>query len=328
MSERSLNIGLVGLGGMGTVHLNNYAHLTNCTVAALCDPSPLAKERGAELGIPVYDKIEDMLAAGGLDVADVCTPTFLHRNQVLAALEAGLHVICEKPLALALDDAKAMYDKAEEKGALLLVGHVLQYAPTTRILRELVKEGRYGKVIDAQFLRLSACPRWVKNGWLFDKSKSGHLPYDLHIHDLDLMISLFGTPDEFRFTCNGREGLDYQEHYRLSYRFGEITASAEAAWYNADIPFTATWRVYFEQAVVLCDGEGVTAYQFDHEPEVFDTRETLKIPTGINLPPTGMFHEELGEFLAFVRGHQGGPSPRKEEILALIAILEQIVQAS
>lgn len=328
MSEKHLNIALVGLGGMGTVHLNNYAHLADCTVAAICDPSPQAKEKGAELGVPVYEHMEDMLARGGLDVVDVCTPTFLHRAQVMAALEAGLHVICEKPLALALADAEAMYAKAEEKGVLLLVGQVLQYAPTTKVLRELVGSGRYGKVVDAQFLRLSACPRWVKNGWLFDKSKSGHLPYDLHIHDLDLMISLFGKPDDFSFTCTGRKGLGYQEHYRFSYRFGETTVSAEAAWYNAEVPFTATWRVYFEEAVVLCDGAGVTAYQFDHEPVVFDTEETLKIPTGINLPPTGMFHEELGEFLSLIRGAKGGPSPRKGEILSLIEILEDITKRS
>lgn len=324
MSGKPLKIGLVGLGGMGTVHLSNYAHLSDCSVAAICDPSPLAKETGAELGIPVYDRIEDMLAGGGLDVADVCTPTFLHRDQVMTALEAGLHVICEKPLTLALADAEAMYTLAEEKGVLLLVGQVLQYSPATKVLRELVQSGRYGKVLDAQFLRLSPCPRWVKNGWLFDKSKSGHLPYDLHIHDLDLMISLFGNPDEFSFTSNGRRGLTYKEHYRFSYRFGDATVSAEAAWYNADIPFTATWRVYFEEAVVLCDGEHVTAYQFDHAPAVFDTEEKLKIPTGINLPPTGIFHEELGEFLNLVRTAKGGPSPRKEEILTLIEILEQI----
>lgn len=328
MSGKLLSIGLVGLGGMGTVHLNNYAHLPDCAVVAICDPSQVAKEKGAELGIPVYERMEDMLAQGGLDVADVCTPTFLHRDQVMAALAAGLHVICEKPLALTHADAKAMYDLAEEKGVLLLVGQVLQFAPATRVLRDLVQSGRYGAVLDAQFLRLSACPRWVKNGWLFDKSKSGHLPFDLHIHDLDLMISLFGRPDHFSFTCNGRKDLDHKEHYRFSYRFGDITVSAEAAWYNADIPFTATWRVYFEKAVVLCDGEGVTAYEFDHEPEVFDTQEKLKIPTGINLPPTGMFHEELGAFLDLIRTASGGPSPRREDILTLIEILEQTTRGS
>lgn len=272
--------------------------------------------------------MEELLAEADVDVVDVCTPTFLHPAAVTAALEAGKHVICEKPLALTRADAQAMYDLAQAQGVQLLVGHVLQYAPVTKVLRRLVQEGTYGKLLDGQFLRLSACPRWVKGGWLFDKDKSGHIPFDLHIHDLDLLISLLGKPEDYSFTCAGRPGLDYKEHYRFSYRFGETTISAEAAWYNADIPFTATWRVCFEEAVVICDEHGVTAYQFDHPPKSFDISEPLLIPTGINLPPTGMFYEELGDFLNIIRTAPRGPSPRREEILTLIGILEEIAKNS
>ena len=127
------------------------------------------------------------------------------------------------------------------------------------MLRELVQSGEYGRMLDAQFLRLSACPRWSKSGWLFRREQSGHIPFDLHIHDLDLILSLWGEPESVSCTSTGREGLDYREHYRFSYVFpGGATVSAEAAWYNADIPFTATWRVYFESAVAVFDGEKVT----------------------------------------------------------------------
>lgn len=324
----TLRIGLVGLGGMGTVHLNNYARLEGCAVTAVCDASPAATEKAREAGLPLFSTVDEMLERADIDVVDVCTPTFLHPAAVSAALEAGRHVICEKPLALTRAEAQAMYDLAQAKGVQLLVGHVLQYAPVSKVLRTLVREGTYGKLLDGQFLRLSACPRWVKGGWLFDKDKSGHIPFDLHIHDLDLLISLLGKPDAYSFTCAGRAGLDYREHYRFSYRFGETTVSAEAAWFNADIPFTATWRACFEEAVVVCDEHGVTAYQFDHPPKQFDISEPLLIPTGINLPPTGMFYEELGDFLHIIRTAPHGPIPRREEILTLIGILEEIAKNS
>ncbi len=318
-----LKIGVVGTGGMGTVHLSNYPHIDGCKVVALCDSAPAAAAQAEALGLPLYTDLSEMLRQQPLDVVDVCTPTFLHREHVTVALEAGKHVICEKPLALNLADATAMLDLAEQKGVGLFVGQVLQYSMEAGVLRSLVQSGEYGRVLDASFLRLSACPRWVKNGWLFDKARSGHLPFDLHIHDLDLMVSLFGPPSDLSFTSCGRAGQDYREHYRFTYTYSDKSVMAEAAWYNADIPFTAVWRVYFENAVVENNGQTVTAYRFDHPPRVFDTEEPLKIPTGINVPPTGMFYRELGDFIAQIQAGAKG-CPRREEILTVIKILEQI----
>lgn len=308
---------------MGTVHLSNYAHISDCKVVALCDRSPAAAEQAKNLGLPLYGDLAEMLRCEALDVVDVCTPTFLHKEHVMAALEAGKHVICEKPLALKAADATAMLDLAQQQGVALLVGQVLQYSMEAMVLRQLVQSQEYGKVLDASFLRLSACPRWVKNGWLFDKARSGHLPFDLHIHDLDLMVSLFGPPEGLRFTSCGRTGQDYREQYRFTYLYPDKSVMAEAAWYNADIPFTATWRVYFEHAVVENNGQTVVAHQFDHPPRVFDTEEPLKIPTGINVPPTGMFYRELCDFLEQIRAGVKG-CPRREELLAVIKILEEI----
>lgn len=323
MGNEMIRIGVVGAGGMGTVHISNYAHIEGCRVAAVCDPTEAGAVKAAEIGAAHTATLEELLALPDIDVVDICTPTFLHKAQALAALNAGKHVICEKPAALSSEDAKAMFDKAKEMGVGLYIGQVLQYAPETNVLRELVRSGVYGKALDAQFLRLSACPRWVQNGWLFDKSKSGLLPFDLHIHDLDLIVSLFGPPRTVAYTSCGNADKPYKEHYRFLYGYDGLNIAAEAAWYNADIPFTATWRVYFENAVVLNDGSGVTAYRFGHEPRVFDTEEKIKIPTGINVPPTGMYYEELSDFLGGVRAGVVGCA-REAELLAVLEILESI----
>jgi predicted dehydrogenase len=101
--------------------------------------------------------------------------------------------------------------------------------------------------------------------------------------------------------------------------------SCEAAWYNGDLPFTATWRVYFENAVVIFDGLHVTAYAFDKSPRQFDVEEKIKIPTGINLPPTVMFYEELKFFLNRIRQGEAGQY-RKDQIIGLLDILENITK--
>ncbi len=326
MANEVLNIGVVGAGGMGTVHINNYARIDGCRVAAVCDEFEEAcSARAAECGASAFPCLADMLAARpDIDVVDVCTPTFMHKQHVTQALSAGKHVICEKPLALTKADAAGMIALAEQNGVQLFVAHVLQYSPEAKVLRGLVESGEYGRPLEAEFLRLSARPRWVKNGWLFDRSKSGLLPFDLHIHDLDLIVSLFGAPTGLDYLSGGNPNRGHAEFYRFLYDFDDGPyVVAEAAWYNADIPFTATWRVYFENAIVINDGKTVTAYQFDHEPRVFDTEEKLKIPTGINVPPTGMYYAELSDFLAQIRAGGKG-CKRKDEILAVLGILETI----
>lgn len=316
-------IGIVGAGGMGTVHISNYGYIEHAEVAAICDRTPEAEEKAKELGLPIYKELEEMLLNEDLDIIDVCTPTYLHQEHVTKSIMAGKHVICEKPLTLKYEDAKAMIALAEEKQVLICVGQVLQYSKEAEVLHELIDSGCYGRPLDAVFLRLAACPGWVKGGWLFDKEKSGLLPYDLHIHDLDFIISLFGKPETVSCTSSGKPDKAYKEHYRFSYGYDKLTVSAEAAWYSANIPFTATWRIYFEQAVVIHDGITVTAYEMGKEPKVFDTEETLKIPTGINLAPTGMFYRELNDFLGKMERGESGCS-RKEDILEVIRILEHI----
>ena len=317
-----IRIGIVGAGGMGTVHYHNYLHLEDCAVVGVVDPSPAGRERAREWGVTVYETIGEMVA-GGATLVDVCTPTFLHQDHVTQALRAGAHVIVEKPCALTQADARAMFALAEEKGLHLYVAQVLQFSREVEVLRDLVREETYGKPLDAVFQRLSARPDWAQGGWLFDRRKSGLVPFDLHIHDLDVIVSLFGAPDQVQcYSCAGAD-RDYQELYRWEYRCGGVNVMAEAGWLSASIPFACPWRVYFEKAVVQYDGQSVTAYPYGKEPVVYDTEDPLKIPTGINVPPTGWYLRELGHFLDCLRRDTDSPLVPKERVLAVLGLLER-----
>ena len=114
-----INIGIVGAGGMGTVHHSNYLHLDGCAVTGVVDPSPAGREQAAQWGVPCYESITDLVEAGGVDVVDICTPTFLHRDNVMESLSLGKTTIVEKPCALTRADAGAMFALAEEKGVNL-----------------------------------------------------------------------------------------------------------------------------------------------------------------------------------------------------------------
>jgi predicted dehydrogenase len=323
-----IRIGIVGSGGMGTVHYSNYGYIPDCQVAALTDVGPRGEARAREWGVPFYESIPAMVEAQNLDVVDVCSPTFLHKTHVEQALRAGVHAITEKPAALHLSDVQEMFDLADKQGRQIYVGQVLQFTKEVEVLRGLVQSGEYGRPLDAFFERLSARPRWVQNDWLFDRQKSGLLPFDLHIHDLDVIVSLFGRPLSYSFTASHSSERAFPEHYRFLYEFDGLHVSAEAAWYNADFPFTARWRVYFENAVVVNDGSNVTAYQFDQPPRIFDTQDLPKIPTGINLPPTGMFKAELSHFVDCIQSNRPSDKVTRQQVLTVIGLLEEITAGS
>jgi predicted dehydrogenase len=321
-----IKIGLAGLGGMGTVHYTSYSHIGGVEVAAAVGASEQDIRRAGQWGLPVFPTVTEMLRSVEVDLVDICTPTYLHPEGIMEAIAGagGKSVITEKPLALSSAAGKAVFEAADARGVQVYVAQVLQFYRESEVLRELVESGEYGKALDAYFVRLSACPRWAQGGWLFDRKKSGHVPFDLHIHDLDLIVSLFGRPKDFSFTSCGSDGRGYSEHYRFNYRYDGLNVAAEAGWLNADIPFTAEWRVYFEKAVVVNRDKKVVAYTFDAPPRVFDTEEKTTIPTGINVPPTGTYLAELTHFLECWK--QGLPSERvsREQVLTVLELLESV----
>ena len=321
---KTLNIGLVGVGGMGGVHYANYQQIKGCRVAAVCGSSQRVRDTAEKWGVPCFASISEMAANCDIDIVDICTPTYTHHDLVMESLACGKDTICEKPIALSLRDAREMLDEAEKRGCMLYIAQVLQFTKEVEILRETVRSGVYGKPLDAYFERLSACPRWAQDGWLFDVNKSGLLPYDLHIHDLDVIVSVFGKPDSYCFTSCQGEDKNYPEQFRISYNFGRLHVGAEAAWFNADIPWTARWRVYFENGMLINDGNSLTAYQFGVEPRVFDTSDEVMVSTGINVPPCGWYYNELKHFLDCARQHKPSPWVTREQLLTVMEILEGI----
>lgn len=323
-----IKVGIVGIGGMGTVHYNNYLHIDGCeAVAAVCHSS-LSKDNARRLDLTPYDDIESMVKSEEIDVIDICTPTYLHKQQVLESLNRGKHVIVEKPIALHRKDAVEMFELARRKNLLLFVAQVVQFSKETEVLREAVRSGKYGKPLDGYFERLSGCPQWTREGWIFNKEKSGVLPFDLHVHDLDMIISLFGKPKGFTCTCCGRQEAGYKEEYRINYAFEDFNIAAEAAWYNSNYPFRASWRVYFERGLIENDGKNVVLYQPDEEPFYYYLGEEVAVPTGINLPATDMFYRELSHFISCIE--KGIPSDfiRDEQIITGVEIMEEILKNS
>ena len=320
-----MNILLVGAGGMGCAHYRNYEHIEGAHVQALVGKTGAGRKAAEDWGLPVYPSIREAVQSEPIDIVDLCVPTFLHKQMALEAFECGLHVITEKPCALNKKDAEEMFRAAKEAGRQLYVAQVLQFTKETEVLRDVLQSGRYGKPLDGFFERLSARPAWSEGAWLLDKDKSGLLPFDLHIHDLDLIVSLFGKPAQVHVSADGENG-GLQDHFRVNYTWKDgLTVCGEAAWFNACVPFTARWRVYFENGMLVNDGNAVTGYGADGEVTVFDIADPVRIASGVNLPANGWFFRELTHFLDCAERNVPSPLVSEDQVLSVLETVEAIV---
>jgi 1,5-anhydro-D-fructose reductase (1,5-anhydro-D-mannitol-forming) len=262
-------IAVVGFGFMGRMHYANWKKMKGAQVVALCDrdlsqfSAPVAKANlsGADTSTDfgkakIYDDFDKMLAEAKPDIVDITLPTPLHPALTAKALKLGIHVICEKPMALDAAACKTMLKakQAAPKGTQLMIAHCLRFWPAYVYLKKLVDSQKYGKVVAASFRRYSPPPGWGKGkSWFLDESKSGGVALDLHIHDTDMVHFLFGLPKSVTSTAIwGKDG--YMQHISTIYDVGGPVVTSDGSWaINPTMGFEASYHVTFEKAVAILD---------------------------------------------------------------------------
>lgn len=181
-----MRVGVVGIGHLGQHHARIYRSLPGVELAAVADTDPQRRfEVGTKLGVRAFEKWQDMIDR--VDAVSVVVPTTGHREIALPFIEAGKHVLVEKPLAATVADAKAMVDAAKKKGTVLQVGHIERFNPAIRAAERFIEDPRY--VVADRI----APPTF--------RSKDIGVVLDLMVHDLDIVLELAGprpaSPDEF-----------------------------------------------------------------------------------------------------------------------------------
>ncbi|WNR43146.1 Gfo/Idh/MocA family protein [Paenibacillus roseipurpureus] len=269
-----LRIGLVGLGFMGRTHLENYVRLeaegVAIQVVALCDIDPVKLEGNAVAGnidtgassidfskYKKYTDVEEMIEKEQLDFVDLALPTYLHRDISVQCLNAGLHVLCEKPMALNAEECQDMIAAAEANGKQLMIGQCLRFWPAYVYLKEVVENGTYGQATGGYFYRGGGTPTW--GPWLLEKEKSGGALLDMHVHDIDMVNWLFGKPESV--SCLARNVVPGSGYDMVSanykYSDGKVV-NAQADWtLQGDFGFDMQFRVNFQGGNLVFNSDGL-----------------------------------------------------------------------
>jgi predicted dehydrogenase len=264
-----VRVGLIGVGFMGRGHYRVHRAGTKSQVVAICDVEDrkLAGDWGGGgnlgdtsakiedlTGIRKYQDGHQLIADPDIDLVDITLPTHLHAEYTLAALAAGKHVLCEKPICNDLADARKVVAAAARAKGKFMVAHCIRFWPEYAWVKEHAVDGKeFGKVLSASFRRLSSTPIWSHRNWLMDGSKSGGAAVDLHIHDVDYVRYLFGEPRAVSaLGVIGAVSSGGVDHIVAQYRYpGVKQVTAEGGWAMAPgFGFEMKFFILCERATV------------------------------------------------------------------------------
>jgi predicted dehydrogenase len=305
----TVNVAVVGLGFMGITHLKAYRQIPNVRIAALCDAVRLPVDGvlaapGGNIGsddtlsfdmtqVRATHHLEDLLADASIDLIDICVPTLAHPKLAIAALEAGKHVICEKPLARTAAAAREIAAAAALSNGFFMPAMCIRFWPEYVWLKQAIDEHTYGRVLAARFRRVSESPAWGREHF-FDGAKSGGAILDLHIHDVDFVQFCFGRPVAV-FAQGFSQYSGEIDHVVAQYQVASgAIVSAEGGWVMGDgHGFEMAFTVIFENATVDFNctrgPEGLRLYEKDQQART------------IQLPPGDGYLAELSYMIQCIR---------------------------
>jgi predicted dehydrogenase len=260
-----LRVGIVGIGFMGMIHYLAYRKAKGAKVAAVCSRDP--KKRAGDWrgirgnfgppgevmdlkGVRAYERLEEVLADPAIDMVDLCLPPGDHARAAIAALKAGKHVLCEKPITLAAADARRMLAAAAAAKRRLLVAHVLPFFPEWAFAWQAASSGKYGRFLGGQFKRIISDPTWLPN--FYDPRAVGGPMIDLHVHDAHFIRIVAGMPSSV-FT-SGRLRGEVAEFFTSQFQFPDRTLHVTAtcgAIHQQGRSFTHGFEMHLERATLL-----------------------------------------------------------------------------
>jgi predicted dehydrogenase len=290
--DAMLKVGLVGCGFMGRMHASVYSALEGVQLVAACDKDPGRLEGYcAEFGCAPLSDFEGLLAAD-VDIVDICLPTFEHKKHTVHAAQAGKHVFCEKPMALTLAEADEMMAVCNLADVYLMIGHCIRFWPEYALLKEIVDDGRLGKLLSLNLTRYGQFPSWSSENWLADESKAGGGVLDMHIHDTDFAHFILGDPDKVVSFGTVDETGPAQAFTTMM--FGDTVVHLEGGWnLPHHTPFRMSFRAIFSDGAAIMDGGPMRIFQNPVTPEF----PKMSAAGGGNISDLGGYFHELKYFV-------------------------------
>ena len=208
-----LKVGIIGVGGIAGAHLPGWEASGDAELTAGCDVNGEVLEKwGKERSVKrLYADPGDLFGDPDIDIVDICTPNMYHAPLAIAALEAGKHVICEKPLAPTPEEVRQMMAARDRSGRLLMTAQSMRFGGRAKAFRAEVDTGVLGQVYHARswYLRRGGVP--IGPGFILKANSGGGPCIDIGVHVLDFALWLMGNPRPAAVSGVARDELAHQE---------------------------------------------------------------------------------------------------------------------
>ncbi|MDD6308822.1 MAG: Gfo/Idh/MocA family oxidoreductase [Clostridia bacterium] len=341
-----IKIAIIGVGNIAQYHLDAYQKNENAEIYALCDlDNEKLKKAGEKYGVTrLYTDMHEMLALPEIDAVSVCTWNSQHAPCTIAALRAGKHVLCEKPMAKTAEEAMEMEKAAREAGKLLMIGFVRRFGNDCRVLCDFVHTDFFGELYygKATYLRRDGNP----GGWFSNREISGGGPLiDLGVHVIDFVRYVMGNPRVVSvYGATFQKLLD-----RPNIKSPKFYQGSFAGEKVCDVEDLASAMIRFENGAVLSveTSFSLNIKENKGEIELFGTKGGAKISPALELftemndylvnvdfdQPTaltfdGLFENEIAHFVDCIQHGTACKSPAVDgvEIMKILSAIYESAQ--
>jgi len=255
---KAMRIALIGCGQIGRWHLDSYKKDPHAKVVAVADSDfSRAQAFANEIGAKPYSSHQAMIANEGLDGASVCTFPSTHAAIAIDLLNAGIHVLCEKPLAVSVDQAEAMTTAAKEKQRLLLTAFKFRFFDEVTNAKALIDQGELGKILSFRLMFGGYLD--MAGTWFAQKELSGGgVIMDNGPHAFDLIHYLFGEIENITAEARTSQPIEVEDTAKLTVSLaGGAVGVVDLSW-SVAVPSQSYLEIYGEDGTALLDPEGMS----------------------------------------------------------------------
>ncbi|HEY4266641.1 MAG TPA: Gfo/Idh/MocA family oxidoreductase [Galbitalea sp.] len=309
-----LKVGIIGAGGISHSHAPHWVTV-GAEVSVYSEVG--AESLANEFGLSVASSLDDLFE--NVDVVDICTPTTTHAAIAVAAIEAGKHVLCEKPIGRTTAQANAVADAAHKHGRQAYPAHVVRFFPEYVALKSAVERGQIGDIAVARYSRGG---EGATSEWFFDDALSGGIIIDQMIHDIDQarwiageVVRVFARQNPP--TVDGAVPRNVVAHVTLTHASGAISF-IQGVWGPRGMQFRTSFDVAGTDGTLRFDSTSPAASTVDENLTSVAIESSYLPPTSAEESP---YLTQIREFAA---AFEGGPPPRVtiEDGVLAVAIAE------
>ncbi len=304
---KKINVAVIGCGSWGRNHIRVYNDLGNASIVAIADMNTAtAKEFGERYSVDWYTEPEKIFERDDVEAVSICTPTVTHADLAMQAIEAGKHVLVEKPMTNTTDEAKELINAAKKRGVHLAVGFVERFNPAVSEAMNIISKGEVGEVILAHTRRVSRRPLRIGDVGVIK---------DLAIHDIDIVNQLFKSKAKTVFASAGSIAHDFEDYANIIVCFdNNRSAFIETNWLTPRKVRTLT----------ITGTEGLITVEYITQQIIVENNERLYQPF-LNYGEPLL--RELDSFVNSILNDES-PEVRGEDGLRALEISEAAIQSA